>query len=360
MAGLARALLSHLCVMSHELPKTIGQLIELGNKMINGLTVEGQALKITQITAAKFQTALTAFENAENGFNAGRSARQAASDVFQAADSALLEWLGVVKTVLAGRFGQRWSTVWAQAGFINNSTAIPTKIADRTALAGRLVAFFTKNPSYEVRQMKVSAANGTALLTAQANAQNKLTAAATALKTLEGTWDNAHAALTDMMWSLIKILQATLSDLNPIWLEFGLPMPGTPSTPGKPVNVSAHSDGTGAIVVQCDAVPLATRYRWRMLLVGVESDYRLVASGTEPLASITGIAPGVTVQIIAQAVNGSLQGVASEAIRYTVPLAAQPKKPEPSTAPARETTTEAGKAPGNSLGLTHRMLPRVG
>ena len=53
---------------------------------------------------------------------------------------------------------------------------------------------------------------------------------------------------------------------------------------------------------------LAGRYRWRMLIVGVQTDYQLAASTTEPMASIGGVAAGQTVQIIVQAVNGSLQG----------------------------------------------------
>jgi len=74
--------------------------------------------------------------------------------------------------------------------------------------------------------------------------------------------------------------------------------------------------------VACDLVALATRYRVRMMIEGVESDYRLVGSSSAPLVSISGIAPGQTVQIIVQAVNGSLQGVASDPIEFTVSLPA--------------------------------------
>ena len=340
--------------------------------MTNGLTLEGQALKITQITAAQLQTEVTAFANAENAFNIGRSARQAASDLFQAADATLEEWLGVVKTVLVGSFGVRWSTVWAQAGFINHSTAIPTKIEERIALAGRLVAFFTKKPNYEVASLKVTAAQGTTYLNAITSAQNGLTGSSKGLKTLEDTWNDAFKALTDMMWSLIKLLQATLEDNDPMWLVFGLQMPSTPSTPGKPAGLVAHTDDTGAIVVQCDAVPLATRYRWRTLLVDIQTDYELAASSPVPIGTISGVEPGRLVRIIVQAVNGSLQGVASDPLDFRMPptppeksaKAAKPAKAQGATevpAPAeQEISADAGHGGGNALGLTHRMLPRVG
>jgi len=98
-------------------------------------------------------------------------------------------------------------------------------------------------------------------------------------------------------------------------------MPSAISTPGQAVNLTAVLDDTGAIVVQCDAVPLATRYRWRMLLVGLQQDYKLAASTTGPMGAITGVPAGQTAKIIVQAVNGSLQGVASEPVELTMPAA---------------------------------------
>ena len=141
------------------------------------------------------------------------------------------------------------------------------------------------------------------------------------------------------MRALIKNLEGKLAKDDPRWLAFGLNMPATSSTPGKPVSLAAHTDDTGAIVVQCDAVALATRYRWRMLLVGVQTEYQLAASTTEPLAAIADVAAGQTVQIIVQAVNGGRQGVASEPIVFTLP-------PARSAGFANRTATEEVPASG--------------
>src|SRR6476659_4670672 len=61
----------------------------------------------------------------------------------------------------------------------------------------------------------------------------------------------------------------------------------------------------------------------------------VVFSGTHPMGSITGVEPGVTVQIVMQAVNESSQGVASEPVLFTMPEAAKPEVP----------ATDAGLAP---------------
>ena len=103
---------------------------------------------------------LSAFSTADNSFNAARSARQLASDTYQASMAVLDEWLQTMKNVLAGRFGSRWSTAWAQAGFVDHSIAIPKRIEDRIALTGRLIAFFTMNPGAEVPSMQVTAVRG--------------------------------------------------------------------------------------------------------------------------------------------------------------------------------------------------------
>ena len=60
----------------------------------------------------------------------------------------------MTKNIVAGRFWPRWSTAWAQAGFVDHSTAIPKRIEDRIALTGRVVAFFTANPGAEVPSMR--------------------------------------------------------------------------------------------------------------------------------------------------------------------------------------------------------------
>src|SRR3954452_25451203 len=51
----------------------------------------------------------------------------------------------------------------------------------------------------------------------------------------------------------------------------------------------------------------------------------IAASSTEAMAMIKDVAPGQLVRLIVQAVNGTRQGVASEPIEFTMPLAAAPE-----------------------------------
>ena len=218
-----------------------------------------------------------------------------------------------MSNTLASRFGTRWSTAWAQAGFVNHSTGVPAKVEERLGLLSALVKFFKKNPGFEVPSMEQTAAFGTVLQTVALGKQEGVTAAEVATKTIGDDWTKAHEMLTGAMRALIKNLEGKLSKNDPRWLEFGLNLPGASATPGRPVNVTVHLDETGALVPQCEALALAGRYRWRMRIVGVQEKYKLVASTPEPMASIGGVAAGQTVEII-------VQGVASEPVTFTVPV----------------------------------------
>ena len=346
---------------SNIVPDSAGPLIQLGREAFAGLTSLGGTLKITLLTPAQLQADLNAFIAADNAYNAGRSTQQTASDAFHAAEDAIAAWLGDVRKVLAAHFGNRWSTQWAQAGYVNPTTSAPRRIDDRLALCARVAAFFTASPSYEVASLKVTAAQGNLLETSAQTTRQTWTNAAQALTTTGDAWDAAFAKLTDDLWSLIKILQATLDGDDPRWLAFGLQMPDTITTPGQPVHVTAHTDETGAIIVQCQAVPRATRYRWRTLLVGLQNAYVLAASGREPLAALSGFAPGQTVQIIVQAVNDGLQGVASEPIQFAMPIVrAKVEKAEPASAVAEAPAVKGfTNRSGNGNGHGHAAKARA-
>ncbi|MDQ6622981.1 MAG: hypothetical protein M3Y86_05785 [Verrucomicrobiota bacterium] len=117
---------------------------------------------------------------------------------------------------------------------------------------------------------------------------------------------------------------------------------------------------TSTTRVHCDAVSLATRYRWRMLLVGIQMEYQLAARSTGPMAVIADVPPGQRVRLIVQAVNGNLQGVASDSIQFAIPpvVVAAPEAPvttaAPTTLPVRMTEEIAdhstnGQSNGNRL-----------
>ncbi len=57
-----------------------------------------------------------------------------------------------------------------------------------------------------------------------------------------------------------------------------------------------------------------------MLLAGVQREYQLAARSTDPIVTLREVPRGQPLQFIVQAVNGSMEGVASDPVVVTPPL----------------------------------------
>ena len=131
--------------------------------MNSGLESLGTTLGITQMTPATFQAKIDAATSAEAAFGTARSARDTAFTASDAAQSAGQSWLFSARAVLTTWLGIRWNTQWAQAGFVNTSTAVPSLQAAQLRLLGALATYFIANPAQEVEAREVTAAQAAAL-----------------------------------------------------------------------------------------------------------------------------------------------------------------------------------------------------
>jgi hypothetical protein len=297
-------------------------IIDQGLKMEYGFTKVGAGIPMTMITGTKFSTDFTAFKNAEENFGIMRKDLDVAYGLFAVAEQGVTEFLAATRAVLVGHWGPRWSPMWPQAGWVTPSTEVPRKIGDRIVLAGAVISFLTKNHSYEVESVGVTAANGQALLDVALAARNDVADREQAVKDAAAMRDPLRKTLVADMRLVIKNLGLIAKD-DPRWNTFGLNMPAARTTPGKPTGLTAtYNPVTGGFDLSCDDLPLAERFRWRGREAGMP--YQLMARSTSPYAKTKRVAPGTTLEFIVQGVNGGSQGVASDSIFATVPLAETP------------------------------------
>ena len=342
---------------SNAIPQNAGDLTKLCTKNISGLEALGQSLEITQVTAISLQARLTAFTSTNTDFNNARKVRQNALSACTAANQEIEAWLTKARSVLVPYLGNAWSAAWAEAGFTDNSTAVPRTVGDRFQLIGLLAPFLAANPNYEDPdpKVKVTAAEALRLQTQSTDADAALNPAETAAGEKKKAREAALADVTDAMRMLIRILDGLLDADDPRWATFGLNEPGAVTTPAAPTNLTVTVVEGPALLCQCEAVPTATRYRWRMRAAGAKR-YRLATGTTGPLVQIDGVMRGETVEMVVQAVSGSAQSAASDSVRVTIP-AAVPEAPvreaakngtsEP--APRATLQTTALHLPGNAL-----------
>ncbi len=308
-------------------PTNDGKILNLANKNHSGIVKYGAAIPLTLVDAVLFLAAITAMKNTTDNFNACRQDVRNAYQVYDPAIAALADWLAKARRSLVGIFGTKWSADWAAAGFVNNTTGVPLDNEGRIALGLALQNYYTKNPTSERPDDDVTALQASVVTTAATTAQTTVLEKEQALRDADNARRPAKATLLRMMSSLVKNLKDKLASDDPRWLAFGLEMPSTNTTPGKMQNVTAAMDTMGNVVLQGDPEPYGQRYRGRMMILGVDTKYRLVFSNTTPLGLIPGLQPGTTVQFVMEAVNGGSQGVASEPVLFTVPLMQAAAKP---------------------------------
>ncbi|HMJ05338.1 MAG TPA: hypothetical protein VK474_03690, partial [Chthoniobacterales bacterium] len=225
----------------------------------------------------------------------------------------------------------------------------PDRVQDRIALVQKVGAFLTANPSYEVADRDVTAAKATALYDATQAAQAPLQTAQAALVTASGVLNTAQAALVKAMRGVIKILDVTLSRTDARWHSFGLNIPATPTTPATPTGFRATVMGS-EVLLECDAMPLATRYRFRRKIEGVDATYQLVAGSRTPMAMLEGVAGGLTMLFTAEAVNGGAQSVPSDPITVVTPSTAEAPIAKPAISEAELAPLAAISPNGNGNG----------
>ncbi len=308
---------------TNALPNNIGDLLKLANKMVAGLKALGQPLNITQMTAVTLQAQINVFSTAQSLFNAARVARQLACKACTEFHADIEQWLTKARDVLVPYLGRGWSADWVAAGFADHSTAVPKTVGDQLKLLGLMAAFFADHPNYEDPEVGITEAAASALEASSLGADATFDVRKTAASDKKKDRTAALADLQGGMRMLIGILDQMLAPDDSRWATFGLNMPGADVTPAAPENLTVNFADGPVLLAACDAVPLATRYRWRIRLEDVEEDFRLAASTKSPLAQIDKVLPGQTVELIVQAANSSAQSVPSESVVVTLPTVAE-------------------------------------
>ena len=308
---------------TNALPNNIGDLLKLANKMVAGLKALGQPLNITQTTALTLQAQINVFTTAQSLFNAARVARQLAGKACTDFHKDIELWLTRARDVLVPYLGRSWSVEWVSAGFSDHSTAVPRSVGDQLKLLGLMAAFFADHPNYEDPEVGITEAAATALQANSLGADATFNVRKTAASEQKGGRTTALAELQSGMRMLIGILDQLLGADDPRWETFGLNRPEADVTPAAPENLTVNFADGPVLLTACGAVPLATRYRWRMRLVDLEEDFRLAASTKSPLAQIEKVLPGQTVELIVQAANASAQSLPSESVVVTLPTVAE-------------------------------------
>jgi hypothetical protein len=288
---------------ANPLPGKIDELFTLAEDMADGLHTHEVAVGIKQNLEAAMRAALTDCQTKEDTFKTAWATKKGKTKDQTIADSNGKAFIGKARNVLVPYLGVTWSDDWAPTGFPNQSTGVPSTLAERQALLLSLKAYFTANAAKENAPLGVTAANADTLFTALSDARSAVNQALTDFNQKKAARDASETALRKRMRGLVEELTQLLDALDPRWYAFGLVPPGSEDTPDQPTGLVLTAGPPGTVYADWADAPRATGYRVETQIVGVDPDFQLFMSVTDSDATLTGLPSGATLKVRLIATN---------------------------------------------------------
>jgi hypothetical protein len=221
------------------------------------------------------------------------------------------------RDVLVPYLGSDWSESWAQAGFINQSLAIPSgpRIVDTLEALER---YFKANSSQQRADLNVTEQ---AAKQARENLEVAVSTVAHCKRDQRKNRDlrkDADTALAEKLAAGRKVLAAVMPEDDPRWLDFRADVPGDLSRPEAVEGVQWEAGLPGHITVRWTAAVRGESYVVQVQVIGVDQVFRNIATVHDTMADIA-LTPGAPIKLRVLARNASGPGVPSDEVQATVP-----------------------------------------
>ncbi len=317
-----------------QVPESYDPLVQLLEDAADGADKYGAAIGLKQNTGPAIRTDLTALigvpagpggvppavpglKSLWNGAKANKAAMTADLRTAESNGRALaMTCIGALKPVL----GTQWNSAWNAAGFTGGSLAVP---AHPQPLLLLLSAYYAANPAKEVANINGIACTAAAcqaasgvIVTAQKASNQSNTDAGNAQSALQDGIDAGRARASGLLAELGQLLD----DNDPRWLAFGFDLPGHPSTPDVPQNltVTPGAAGSQTLFVHCDDARRASGYRFTVTNAadGTELAEQLTQDAE---ATFDSLPAGANVNVAVTARNATGESQPCDAVSVGVP-----------------------------------------
>lgn len=304
---------------ANPIPTSLNALTALAEDAADGANTHEVAVGLKQNKEADIRFDLTDLLPKIATHAAAVGAKPALSAAVRTADSNGKAFIATARDVLAPSLGGQWSQAWEPTGFPNQSLGVPRTQPERQSLLAALRDYFTANPTQENAPLSITAALGGTRFTALSNARSGFNQGVTLIGQTKVIRDVAVTKLTKRLRGLIDELTQLLANDDPRWYAFGFNPPAAPETPDQVEGLVATPGTAGNAFADWDDTPRALRYHVEIQIVGVDANFRRVATVTESDATITGLPSGSTVRVRIIAVNDAGNGLPSDVLEVVLP-----------------------------------------
>ncbi len=246
--------------MSNLIPPSYEPLVQLLEDNADGAHTNGAAIGLKQNTEPNIRANLGALTGTPAGpggvppavpglknlWNTAKGDKVMATAAYRSAQSngraLAMTCIGTLKPAL----GSQWNSAWNAAGFIGGSLAVPTNPLPKLQ---QLRGYYEKNPGREVANVNGVACTAAAcetaaqaISTAESASNQSNTDAGTAQANYQAGITTARNRASGLLAELGQLLDAN----DPRWLAFGFEMPGHPSSPDVPQNLTVTAGAAGS------------------------------------------------------------------------------------------------------------------
>lgn len=302
----------------NQIPKKLSELFSFTDQIADGLGLLGVMLGMVHNTETLVRVDLLTAETAFDLYNQARAAKLGLTAAQGTADANGRTYIATARNVIASFLGSEWTQVWEPTGFPNQSTAIPSTIAERQTLLNSLKLYFTANPTHQVAALNVSATRANTLFNALSDARSAVNTGLVLIGQKMAVRQTTEPALRKRLSNTIAELAMKMGPLDPRWQNFGLNMPGEVSTPDVPDAPILTNAGPGRVFADWADAARALRYHVWKQVVGVDPDFVNVMTVTDSEAMLQDLPSGATVKVRITAVNDAGQSQPSDSAQIVV------------------------------------------
>ena len=288
---------------SNPTPEDDDVLIALTEDLADGCHLHEVAIGIKQNTEAVMRAAITATNTALQAVGAASGLVDGKFDMLQGADAAGKAVLMNCRLRLVKVLGTQFNSGWEEAGWPNQSTAVPDNQDQRFTLLGSMKGYLTTHPTAESADMEATAAicqtAHEAVSTARAGVNTAEAAETEARKVAKATLKT----LRKRVRGLIDELGTLVADDDVRYEAFGLTIPADPNAPEPIETLTLTAMGGGKVFAEWSYATRSTGTRLSLKRVGVDTEFASLGTFDGLEKMLAGQAVGQTLQIYAVAYN---------------------------------------------------------
>ena len=218
-----------------------------------------------------------------------------------------------------GFFGRRYNSSYAELGL--RSLSLPESHPYRRGVIGSMAEYLASHPVVADPTKNITAAIATGVSEAYRDALTNVEKLKASCRTAQEARDAALRATQDVLRGLIDELDSKISPTDPRWRAFGFNCPGDVQVPGQVLNLVVSPGVARSLSLLWDTSPRGARYQVGMKLMAPDAEWTLLTTVAETRVTLTELPPGANVLLRVTAANDGGEGVPSEPVQVTVPVA---------------------------------------